>query len=76
MFEPIRFVLEVQDLAGFMALEVASGIEAGAKGKFCGHCRKFFLYGPKTGNRSHAIYCAEKCRAAAMRARNAKKDTN
>ena len=67
----IRFVIEVPSLREFMALELAAAVEAGARTKRCGHCNKLFLHGPLTGRRSHARYCADKCRVAAMRARNA-----
>ncbi len=68
-----RLVLEAASVRDFMALEVASAYEAGAQINGCSHCRKFFLFGPYTGRRSHGKYCSNRCRVAAMRARNAKK---
>jgi len=72
----MRFVLEAPHLAGFMAMEVAAAVQAEANSKRCEHCHKLFLYGPLTGRRSSAKYCADKCRVAAMRARNATEETN
>jgi hypothetical protein len=69
----MRFSLQAPHLAGFMAVEVAAAVEAGARSKRCERCHKLFLYGPLTGRRSHAKYCADRCRVAAMRARNAER---
>jgi hypothetical protein len=68
-----RMVLEAATVRDFMALEVATAYEAGAQITACRHCGNSFLFGPYTGRRSHAKYCADRCRVAAMRARNAKK---
>lgn len=68
-----RMVLEVSTLADFMALEMAAAVEAGAVATTCSHCQKLFLTGPFTGRRSHARFCADRCRVAAMRARSAAK---
>jgi hypothetical protein len=66
-----RLVVEAVSVRDFMALEVASACEAGAKMTGCSHCDKVFLFGPCTGRRSHGKYCSDRCRVAAMRARNA-----
>jgi len=68
-----RVVLEVPNLAEFMMLELAAAVEAEDLTKRCANCDKLFLYGPLTGRRSSATYCADKCRVAAMRARNSSK---
>lgn len=65
-----RLVLETNSISGFMMLELAAAIEAGVTATTCNHCGKLFLFGPFTGRRSHGRYCSDKCRVAAMRARN------
>jgi hypothetical protein len=70
----MRLSLEANSTATFMAMEVAAAFEVGAQITACQHCHNVFLFGPLTGRRSHAQYCAVKCRVAAMRARNSKKD--
>ena len=69
----LRLVLHPDSLASFMAMEIALAHEAGAVVTWCEHCRKFFLTGPLTSRRSHAKYCSDRCRVAAMRKRNATK---
>jgi len=68
-----RLVLIATSTADFMHMELATAFEAGAKMADCAHCGRFFLFGPHTGRRSHGRFCADRCRVAAMRARNAKK---
>lgn len=70
-----RLVLAATSTADFMALEIAAAIEAGAQMTACQHCKKHFLFGPFTGRRSHAKYCSDRCRVAAMRVRNASKES-
>lgn len=67
----VRVVLDAPDLKSFAVFELAAAVGAQAKARRCDHCRRLFLYGPMTGRRSHAKYCADRCRVAAMRARNA-----
>lgn len=55
----------------FMAMEIATAASYGAEIAQCENCGKFFLTGPLTGRRSHAKYCSDRCRVAAMRKRNA-----
>lgn len=69
--EGLRLVLHPDSLASFMAMEVALAHEVGAVSTTCAHCRNYFLTGPLTGRRSHAKYCSDRCRVAAMRKRNA-----
>ncbi|AGA07733.1 hypothetical protein CN151_15730 [Sinorhizobium meliloti] len=69
-----RLVLEAATLHDFMMMEFAAIHEAGAVATSCEHCGRIFLTGPLTGRRSHAKYCSDRCRVAAMRARNAAKE--
>jgi hypothetical protein len=52
-------------------LEVRLAAEKGCKLARCANCNDGFLTGPLTGRRSHAKYCSDRCRVAAMRARQA-----
>jgi hypothetical protein len=54
----------------FMLWEIVSAAVNGAELATCEHCGVLFLTGSLTGRRSHARYHADKCRVAAMRARN------
>jgi hypothetical protein len=65
-----RMLLKCSSLTNFMKMEVAMAAMHGAKLATCEHCRTVFLTGPLTGRRSHAKYCSDRCRVAAMRARN------
>ena len=65
-----RLVYRVGNLLAFMAMEAALIAEAGAKAKHCENCLTLFIHGPRTGRRSHAEYCSDKCRVAALRKRN------
>jgi hypothetical protein len=66
-----RFVLRADTLYDFMVLETAVIHEVGAVAMLCEHCHKVVITGPLTGRRAHAKYCSDRCRVAAMRARNA-----
>jgi hypothetical protein len=66
-----RMLLKCSDLRHFMTMEIAMIAMQGAKLAECEHCKAVFLTGPLTGRRSHAKYCSDRCRVAAMRARNA-----
>ncbi|RWL87718.1 MAG: hypothetical protein EOR67_16095 [Mesorhizobium sp.] len=68
-----QIVLMAESLYDFMLMEVATIHQVGATVTDCSHCRKLYLTGPLTGRRSHAVYCSDRCRVAAMRARNAEK---
>lgn len=69
-----RLILEADTLHAFMMMEHLAAHEAGAVATSCEHCDRLFLTGPLTGRRSHAKYCSDRCRVAAMRARNAAKE--
>ncbi|TGS89483.1 hypothetical protein EN817_03845 [Mesorhizobium sp. M3A.F.Ca.ET.174.01.1.1] len=66
----LRLVLHPDSLASYMVMEIALAHEVGAVATTCEHCGKHFLTGPLTGRRSHAKYCSDRCRVAAMRKRN------
>lgn len=67
----VRLSVNPSDLAALMIMEMATAAEVGAEAVVCDHCETPFLVGPLTGRRSHAKYCSDRCRVAAMRARNA-----
>lgn len=69
-----RLFFRPDSLADFMAIESAVALDVGATMTRCAHCSTAFLVGPLTGRRSHATYCSDRCRVAAMRARNAAKE--
>jgi hypothetical protein len=64
-------VLRSRSLLSFMLMEAASAIAYGAKLSSCQQCGAFFLVGKNTWRRSRAKFCADRCRVAAMRARQA-----
>jgi hypothetical protein len=53
----------------YMFLEMATAVALGARVAACEKCFAHFLTGSLTGHRSHAQYCSDRCRVAAMRAR-------
>jgi hypothetical protein len=65
-----RMLLRCKSLGDFMHMEAVTAAVLGAKMATCEHCGAAFLTGPLTGRRSHAKYCSDRCRVAAMRARN------
>jgi hypothetical protein len=67
----VCLALTPRTLADFMIMEVAMVASHGAKLSQCQHCGTQFLTGTLTGRRSHAVYCSDRCRTAAMRARKA-----
>jgi hypothetical protein len=69
-----RLLLKSESLIGAMLMEVAMGVSNGARLAECEKCAALFLTGALTGRRSHARFCSDKCRVAAMRARNAAAD--
>jgi hypothetical protein len=71
-----RILLKFSELMHFMVMEVAMIARHGAKLATCEHCGAVFLTGPLTGRRSHAKYCSDRCRVAAMRARNSAKSAS
>lgn len=68
-----RLVMHPDTLMDLIQLEIAFAHEAGAVLASCEQCSKHFLTGPLTGRRSHAKFCSDKCRKAAMRKRNMEK---
>jgi hypothetical protein len=66
-----RLVLKSESLIGFMLMETAMVATQGARMAECEQCGTLFLTGPMTGRRSHARFCRNKSRVAAIRARNA-----
>lgn len=69
-----RLVFKPKTLADLMKCEVALAVEAEAKLHRCEWCNSAFLTGHTTGRRATAVYCSDKCRMAALRARNAGKE--
>jgi hypothetical protein len=65
-----RMLLRCKYLTEFMTMERVTAAVLGAKLATCEHCGAAFFTGPLTGRRSHAKYCSDRCRVAAMRARN------
>lgn len=66
----VRIVASAGDLLSLMMMEMAFAAEVGAQIGVCGHCETIYFTGPLTGRRSHAKYCSDRCRVAAMRKRN------
>ena len=66
-------VMRPKHFSELMMMEAIFAFEAGAVLTRCGHCDKAYLTGPLTKRRSHAVYCSDRCRVAAMRERNTKK---
>ena len=64
-----RFTLRLRSLLSFMRLEALLIAASNARLATCQHDRVLFLTGPLTGRRSHAKFCSDRCRVAAMRAR-------
>jgi hypothetical protein len=66
---PPQMFFECRDLVSFMVAEIATGITYDVRVQYCQHCHRIFLTGPLTGRRAHAKFDSDRCRAAAMRAR-------
>lgn len=66
-----RLLFKVLSLGALMRMECAMVAEKDARLSACEHCDTQFLTGPTTGRRGHAIYCSDRCRLAALRARKA-----
>lgn len=64
--EIVHRVLTLSDL---MRAEIVLAYQAGAAFGRCQHCSKGFLTGYLTGRRSSSVFCSDRCRVAAMRAR-------
>jgi|KBSSwiStaDraftv2_1062776.scaffolds.fasta_scaffold34442_3 hypothetical protein len=68
-----RLSFALRNLYGLMLREIVMVVEKEARLTKCQHCDKAFLTGPTTGRRSHAAYCSDRCRVAAMRVRNSER---
>lgn len=66
-----HLLLKSTSLIGFMLMEIAMVITHGVRTTECEKCGDIFLTGHLTGRRSHAKFCSDRCRVAAMRARKA-----
>lgn len=64
-----QMLVRCEYLLEFMKMEIAMIALEGAKLATCEHCPNFFLTGSSTSRRSHATFCSDRCRVAAMRAR-------
>jgi hypothetical protein len=64
-----QMYFECRSLISFMAAETAMIVANEDRVRYCQHCHKMFLTGPLTGRRAHAKFDSDRCRAAAMRAR-------
>lgn len=69
--KPNTLALRPNSLSDFMMTELASIAVNGARPTECQHCGTVFITGPLTGRRSHAMFCSDRCRVAAMRKRKA-----
>jgi hypothetical protein len=67
-----RAVLEAPTIWDVILMECIMIAENGVRYAECAHCGTPFLTGPLTWRRSHARFCSDRCRVAAMRVRNAK----
>jgi hypothetical protein len=65
-----QMALGCRTLTAFMLMEVALIASHGVRTTRCQHCHSMFLTGPLTWRRSHAKFCSDRCRVAAMRERS------
>jgi len=63
--------LAPDSLVSFMIMECTMVAAADVRLATCQHCECRFLTGHMTGRRSHAKFCSDRCRVAAMRVRKA-----
>jgi hypothetical protein len=66
-----RLLLKSETLLAFMSMEVAMMAAHDVRITECEKCGEIFLTGTLTWRRSHARFCSDRCRVAAMRARQA-----
>jgi hypothetical protein len=66
-----QLLLKCAFLHHFMLMEVAMIVANGVRVAECEQCHTLFCTGPLTWRRSHARFCSDRCRVAAMRARQA-----
>jgi hypothetical protein len=64
-----QLTLGCESLTAFMLMEVAMFVAHGVREAHCQRCNTLFVTGRLTGRRSHAKYCSDRCRMAAMRER-------
>jgi len=64
-------LLKTKTLRSFMVMEMAMIVGHGVLAHKCENCATIFLTGPLTWRRAHARFCSDRCRVAAMRARQA-----
>jgi hypothetical protein len=70
---PPQMFFECRSLPSFMVAETAMAVTNDARVRYCQHCHNLFLTGPLTGRRAHAKFDSDRCRVAAMRARQARR---
>jgi hypothetical protein len=68
-------ILQGKSLLGYMLMEVANVAAYGARLAACEKCGAAFLTGKMTWRRAHSVYCSDRCRMAALRARKAQTKT-
>lgn len=61
--------LKVMSLSALLYMECMMVIEKDTRLTACEHCEVYLLTGATTGRRSHAKFCSDRCRVAAMRVR-------
>ena len=66
-----RVTLKAASLLIFMMMEASMAIAHGAQLATCEQCGTYFLVGKATSRRASARFCSDRCRVAAMRARQA-----
>jgi hypothetical protein len=66
-----RITLFARSLIGLMRMEAAMIVTNDVRLAKCENDGVLFLTGPLTGRRSHAKFCSDRCRVAAMRRRQA-----
>jgi hypothetical protein len=64
-----RLLLKSETLYAFMIMEMAMVVAHGVRVTECEKCSEIFLTGALTWRRAHARFCSDRCRVAAMRAR-------
>jgi hypothetical protein len=70
----LQLTMRASYLSEYMVWEIVAAALNSARLATCEHCGILFLTGHLTGRGAHARFHADRCRVAAMRARNAGKD--
>ena len=68
---PGGIVLRYESLLALTRAEVRKVVDFGVRFDACDQCEVAFLTGPTTGRKGHAKFCSNRCRAAALREREA-----